>query len=250
MESKKTLIVSGCSFTAHDHNWPFILQELFDFNMINSAVPSQGNGLISRKIIHDTNQAGVGWANIAPINTEDIVVGVMWSAIDRSERYISHDDMYVGPPFQSYNPTNVTEYKWDGWRLMLPDWQDSQDCRLQYRVFNHVISSTVYTLEHILRVQWYLKRLNIKYFMSTMQKLFDPELVKIREISYLYNMVDWEKFLPVEGCLEWVQDNYKLEGFDPPKEDGFQDLHPTRFGHEKFTEEIILPYLKQNDIIL
>ena len=49
MESKKTLIVSGCSFTAHDHNWPIILQELFDFNMINSAVPSQGNGLIQEK---------------------------------------------------------------------------------------------------------------------------------------------------------------------------------------------------------
>lgn len=86
--------------------------------------------------------------------------------------------------------------------------------------------------------------------MSTMKKLFEPELLKHREISYLYNMVNWEKFLPVEGCIEWVQDNYKLEGFDPPKEDGFQDLHPTRFGHEKFTEEIILPYFKQNDIIL
>lgn len=103
MESKKTLILSGCSFTAHGHNWPTVLQELFDFNMISSAVPSQGNGLISRKIIHDINQA-----IIKPLNTEDIVVGVMWSAIDRSERYISHDDMYVGPPFQSYNPTNVT----------------------------------------------------------------------------------------------------------------------------------------------
>ena len=85
--------------------------------------------------------------------------------------------------------------------------------------------------------------------MSTMQKLFDPELVKIREISYLYNMVDWEKFLPVEGCLEWVQDNYNQEGFGPPV-NGFHDSHPTRFGHEKFTEEIILPYLEQNHIIL
>ena len=244
MEHKKTLVVSGCSFTAHPHNWPYILKESHGFDVINYGEASQGNGLISRKLIYGINKL------INSPGTEDLLVGIMWSAIDRSERYIDAGDMYVGPPFLSYNPTYVLEnYKWAGWRMMSPQWTKSEDCMLHYKTFNHPISSMVYTIEHILRVQWYLGKLGINYFMTSMQEIFHDSLINNAEIRYLYDMIDHTKFLPVKGCQDWVIDNYKLEGFNPPNANGVIDLHPNKCGHQKFTEQVIIPHLQARNLI-
>jgi len=246
MEDKKTLISSGCSFTAHSHNWPYILEESYGFNLINCAEASQGNGLISRKLIHKLNKL------VEYPNPKNLIVGVMWSAIDRGERYIEPGDMYVGPPFLNHNPTRVSEDShWSGWRMMSPQWDKSEDCIQYYKIFNHPISSIVHTIEHILRVQWYLEKMKINYFMSTMQHIFYDDLINNAEVRYLYDMIDHTKFLPVKGCHDWVKDNYKAEGFLPPdpKWDGRIDMHPTRFGHERFTEEIIVPHLKERNLI-
>ena len=252
MEEKKTLVVSGCSFTAHSHNWPYILRELYDFEVINCAEASQGNGLISRKLIYKLNQLEKNFG------TKNLLVGVMWSAIDRSERYVDSGDMYVGPPFLKYNPTYVLDnYDWAGWRMMCPQWTKAEDCIQQYKIFNHPLSSMVYTIEHILRVQWYLEKKGISYFMSSMQDIWDityPErpnefLINNAEVRYLYDMIDHTKFLPVKGCQDWVLENCKEEGFNLPDSQGRIDLHPNKAGHLRFTENVILPHLKERNLI-
>jgi hypothetical protein len=50
--SKKLLIASGCSFTDSGFAWPYQLTKKCDFNIDNLALPSQGNGIISRKLIN------------------------------------------------------------------------------------------------------------------------------------------------------------------------------------------------------
>ena len=252
MNEKKTLVVSGCSFTAHSHNWPYILKESHGFEVINCAEASQGNGLISRKLIYKLNQLE------STFETKNLLVGVMWSAIDRSERYIDNGDMYVGPPFLDYNPTYVLEnYKWSGWRMISPQWTEAEDCIQYYKIFNHPISSMIYTIENILRVQWYLEKKGINYFMSFMQDIWgttpvekqDELLINNAEVRYLYNMIDHTKFLPVNGCQNWVLENYKRDGFNPPDSKGRIDLHPNLFGHQRFTEEVIIPHLKEKNLI-
>lgn len=242
ISKKKLLITSGCSFTNSFYAWPYQLNKRYGFDLENTATPSQGNGLISRKLIYKINQIS---------NLDDVIVGVMWSGIDRTERYIEPSgDFYFKPdgPIHDKVTSVVPEHK--NWRLMMPDWVKNEDCKLHYEVFNNVISSKVYTIEHILRTQWFLEKHNIKYFMSTYMDIFkDKNSNNHPDVKYLYDMIDFSKFLPVSGCFEWVLENYPKEFREFNKNGKIIDHHPTELGQIKFTDEVIIPYLKEKNII-
>jgi hypothetical protein len=93
--------------------------------------------------------------------------------------------------------------------------------------------------------------------MSTMQDIWDitypgrPNefLIDNAEVRYLYDMIDHTKFLPVKGCQNWVLENHKAEGFNPADSEGNIDLHPNKAGHLRFTEQVILPHLKERNLI-
>jgi hypothetical protein len=240
--TKKLLITSGCSFTDPSFAWPYQLSKRHNFNVENVALPSQGNGLISRKLINILEKYTINY------HSDDIIVGVMWSGMNRYERIIESGDEYVGPPYLEQNPTWVV-YN-DGtkgrWRIMSHEWTKSEDCSVHYEIFNNQISSMVQTIEHILRTQWYLDICNIKYFMSTFMNIFsDEKIMNHPEVKYLYEMVDFSKFLPIEGFYEWNRKNYPVDGFNDLK----LDWHPNEFGNVKLTEEIIIPHLIKNNII-
>lgn len=238
--SKKLLITSGCSFTDPNFAWPTQLSKKCDLDLINVALASQGNGLISRKLLHKLENLPHTYPS------DEIIVGVMWSGISRYERFINSGDEYVGPPYLAYNPTSVVTKDERNWRLMSHEWVKSEDCRIYYGTFHSIISSTVQTLEHILRTQWYLDICGIPYFMSTFMDIFsDLEIMNHPEVKYLYDMVDFSKFLPVEGFFEWNKKHYEEDGFD----DLQNDWHPNEFGNVKFTEEVIFPHLIKNNII-
>ena len=240
--TKKLLVTSGCSFTDSGHAWPYQLAKKCDFIIDNIALPSQGNGIISRKLINTIEHYPI------PYPSDDIIVGVMWSGINRYERIIESGDEYVGPPYLEQNPTwGVYQDKTKGrWRIMSDKWTKSEDCSIYYEIFSNEISSMVQTLEHILRTQWYLEFCNIKYFMSTFMNIFsDEKIMNHPEVKYLYEMVDSSKFLPIEGFYEWNKEHYSVEGFDDIK----LNWHPNEFGNVKLTEEIIIPHLIKNNII-
>jgi hypothetical protein len=170
----------------------------------------------------------------------------MWSGIDRFERIIESGDQYVGAPYLDYNPTWVTTPEERRWRIMNHEWTKSEDCMVHYGVFNNLISSTIQTLEHILRIQWYSEICNIKYFMSSYTNIFsDKEVINHPEVKYLYDMVNFSNFLPIEGFYEWNKKNYPLDGFD----DINKDWHPNEFGNIKLTNDVIIPHLIKNKII-
>jgi len=238
--TKKLFVTSGCSFTDPSFAWPYQVAKKFDFDIKNVATPSQGNGLISRKLLYILENLPFNYPS------EDIIVGVMWSGINRHERFIESGDEYIGPPYLSYNPTSITLHNERNWRMMSYEWIKSEDCTVYYGTFNNVISSTVQTLEHILRVQWYLDICGIKYFMSTFMDIFsDEKTMNHPEVKYLYDMIDFSKFLPIKGFYEWNKENYTKEGFD----DIDLDWHPNEFGNIRLTEEIITPHLIENNIV-
>ena len=129
---------------------------------------------------------------------------------------------------------------------MSHEWTKSEDCVIHYSTFNNTISSTVQTLEHILRVQWYLETCNITYFMSLYMDIFsDEKIMNHPEVKYLYDMVNFDTFLPIRGFFEWNKDHYPIQGFNDLR----FDLHPNEFGNIKFTDEVIIPHLIKNKII-
>ena len=78
----------------------------------------------------------------------------------------------------------------------------------------------------------------------------DKVLTENREVDHLFKMINFDKFLPIKGCYEWVLEHYKdKNGFPQADENGYVGKHPSSFGHRKFSEEVIIPYLKEKNLI-
>ena len=215
---------------------------------MNKGMASQGNGLISRKVISGLDEL------LKTYKKEEILVGIMWSGVSRHEYYtedttdIKTLGFFRDNQTDIKNPTDVIEGKFN-WRILNIGW-NSTEVKSYYELFHNDISSMVLTIEHILRVQWYLDSLGIDYFMSTYLDIFKwTHLLNHPEVEPLFSKINFEKFLPIEGCMEWVQNNYDELGMPGLDKHGNQGLHPTPFGHEKFTEEVIVPHLGGHDII-
>lgn len=245
--SKKILVTSGCSFTFEDWNWQGNLSRTLGLELKNTGMSSQGNGLISRKLIHSITEA------LKTYNSEEILVGVMWSGVDRHEFYSSHSIKNINWGWENAkdndprvkNPTEVISGL-PNWYIVNHHWQNPEST-LFYSNYQDHISSMVYTIEHILRIQMFLEKNKIDYFMSTYLDIFsDEKVINHPEIKYLYDLIDFNHFLPVKGCYEWVKENYGISGgFNDPDDNGYIGIHPTSFGHEKFTEEVIVPFLNK-----
>lgn len=239
------LITSGCSFSdTHPHNkaWPSYLSEsLNDCQSVHLGMTSQGNGLISRKLIHKIIDL------LKDNSTSDLLVGIMWSGINRHDFYNNDthtykpaklarkDNLYIENPTGFVNDTKK-------WIIFNNTWTDIPECNIYYRFFENAIWSQILTVEHVLRTQWFLEKHNIKYFMTTYtNKVFDKEYVSHPEVEYLYKQVNFDNFLPVEGEFEWCinHSNLKIQ----------ENLHPSSEQHELFTEQVIIPFLKEKQYI-
>ena len=72
--------------------------------------------------------------------------------------------------------------------------------------------------------------------MSTYTK----EVLELRDnpnLDHLYEQIDFDNFLPVEGEYEWALNECKLPWTSP-------DYHPSIEQHDEFTKQIILPFVK------
>jgi len=238
----KTLVTGGCSFSEcispWIDTWPrHLARALPDYQHISTAMGSQGNGLISRRIIYQITQL------LKTINAKDILVGIMWSSPVRHDFY-SIDELELEPhDGWIENPTRFVDNTTGGWVIVNPGWRNQYAVQHYGNFYNHT-GSLVYTYEHILRTQWFLKLHDIRYFMSTYtDKIFPPDSINHTEVRYLYDQIDHSKFLPVGGEYEWCRDRSGLP--IPGERQG--DLHPSTEQHGEFTHRVILPFLK--DII-
>jgi len=242
MENKKTLIASGCSFTFEPWNWPsFVCNEL-DYNLVNVGMASQGNGLIAKKAIYQVDKL------LKTHKPEDIIVATMWSGVDRHDFYTDDSTRISNVNGWIENPTNVVDGR-KNWIITNYMW-DIPQAKLWYENLHTYVGAMLMTVQNILMVQWYLERKGIKYFMSSYMDIFHANgadtLISHPEVKYLYEMIDFNKFLPVSGCHEWVNEHYSEEGFNAPDSQGNRGIHPTKFGHIKFAEEVVVPFIKSN----
>jgi hypothetical protein len=219
----KILVTGGCSFSQvldphytleQGGTWPHNLK-LLAFNdsiHIATGLEGQGNGLISRKIIKEVSTL------LETTDAKEILVGVMWSGPDRYERYVGND-----------------------WQIL---YHSDPEHRFYYTKIHSRIGSLIVTCEHILRLQWFLKLHNINYFMTTYTSEVLPSICQIhQQIKYLYDQIDQSHFLPVIGEYEWCRD---YSGITFPVKD---DFHPGFRQHRAFTEQIIIPFLKEKNYI-
>jgi hypothetical protein len=237
----KFFIASGCSFTAN-RCWPYHLNSNLKFqDYVNYGLISSGNGRISRSIIYGVDKA------LRTYQPEDILVGIMWSSFSRHDIFKENvDESKIWQHSNGVNPTNFVDGADKNWILIHSGQEDTYSTNY-YKYFYDDINDIILTLEHILRVQWYLGSKGIKYFMTTFSKGVLPNEKEKNNVNvrYLYDMVDWSKFLPIPSCLEWVE-NCSVAMEPRELQVAFEFRHPSDQQHRLFAEDVIAPYVKEN----
>jgi hypothetical protein len=238
------LITGGCSVSVVSPDWPrrtwawHLGQELASRQQVHTARPAQGNGLISRQIIYTVLQH----LNNTP--AEGIRVAVIWSGPSRHEFYTENteiDDQYhVGVTGAS----SFVNGGYGRWVLLNHHWTNDSS-KMFYRYMHDGAGSMISTCEHILRTQWFLQQHGIKYWMSTLSsEVFDARWNEHPDIAYLRDAIDFDKFLPIEhGIYEWARDHSGLEY------DASDLCHPTTEQNHRFTQQVILPFMRAKDMV-
>jgi hypothetical protein len=178
--------------------------------------------------------------------TDELLVGIMWSGHNRYE--IFNED----PSLLDYNNVaikNPVGFVKENWILLNHHWDDKCSINYYKNFYDH-IGLHINTLEHILRVQWFLEKHNIRYFMTSFAPMTFPEKNSLDDpnLKYLYDMIDWNNFLPVKSCMEWCVEESNVPG----RNDAMHHLssrHPSKEQHEAFTERVIIPHLKNKGLI-
>ena len=230
MNQTKVLLTGGCSFSdairPGTDTWPIHLSNyLKEYKHVHTGMGSQGNGLISRKILYNLLDI------LESHSPADVLVGIMWSSPERYEHFSNDYQVGVMQNFRE-NPTNFTGGQ-GAWKHLTPNLEDDLSS-MYYKYWQNELLSLVQTYEHILRVQWFLKLHNIKYFMTFAFNVFKNHTNP--ECKYLYNEIDWTRFLPVNSQLHWCKLNSNYEFLDAK--------HPSSEQHLEFTQQVILPFLK------
>lgn len=232
----KVLITGGCSFSECISPWidtwaKHLAVQLNDYQHISTGFGSQGNGLISRRIIYQLTET------LKHVPAEDILVGIMWSGPDRHDFYY-HDMPELVQQHTMGNPVKFIPESNNNWVILNHNF-NLDIAKLYYTNLHNHVGALIYTYEHILRTQWFLKLNNIKYFMTSYTgQVFPKEFIDHIDVKHLYDQIDFNHFLPVIGEYEWVLEHSK---YSFPNEG---DPHPGSNQHYEFTQQVILPFLK------
>jgi len=236
------LVTGGCSFSDVSSSyttWPTWLQQrlnLADTQHHATGIGAVGNGIISRQILFKVQELLKNGTT-----PEEILVGIMWSGCDRHEIYKSKRILFKeNIDYWAENPVHMPKNDTGSWIVLAHHWKHVFN-KPYYKIAYDDIYSIIQSLEHVLRVQNFLEKHNIKYFMSTyMDKKVSLGLGRTDKpvVEAMIEMIDWDKFLPVDGEYEWCKEYCYWEPEDK------NDQHPPSYQHMEFVDNIILPYVK------
>lgn len=245
--SNKVLVTAGCSFSecinwdvnhnSENRTWPIFLRERMPgVEHHSEAMGSQGNGLISRRIQYRVSQL------LKTHAAEDLLVGIMWTGRDRFEFYFEQPiEFTTNMDGWIENPTRVADNAPGGWVICNPHWTHPHNAPW-YRHYHNEVAAQIYTLEHIVNTQHFLNLHSIKYFMTTASdNTFNDYYKNNTNCSWLWEQVDWTKWLPIKNEHNWVKETCPIPGVN--------NFHPRPEQHEKFVDQVILPWLTEHNII-
>jgi len=252
MKNKKILVAGGCSFTFEDWNWPGYVASNYGLTVHNVGMGSMGNRLISRRTIAKTEQL------LQQYKPEEIIVGVMWSGLDRMDTWVAHDDIPTPDETAKLgyyeNPVHISDENYKQFWMMNMHWSDSKSLA-KYKTTNEV-DNLISTITDILFTQYYLKSKGIDYFMTTYLSIFtgngywkeEDSPLTIPDAKFFYEMIDQSKFLK-ENCNDWCWANQNEPGHYVWRENDDDDHpvgHPVPLGHQKYAENIIIPFIDKH----
>ena len=230
----KNLLTFGCSFTDSDDelisapnetpikyrephtSWSVELARLTDSNPICKGKGAVGNFYITNRI-YDTVD-----------DSDNSVVIVMWSGIDRVDIAVSKREFYY------FDKQNIRDNWLHSGGKILFDNSKTKDryWHNYYRTYHTEEDSYTQTLQHIIGAQEFLSNRKIPYLFLTYKDIFTGRKRIYERAKNLENHINWDKFhFPngkFGGEFEWVKDNNLTWA-----EDG---VHPSSESHRKFAE--------------
>ena len=275
----KVLMTAGCSFSECESEWidtwPRHLAKNFT-NHISLGRGSVGNGYISRAVIHEVSRTNPdvvaimwsGWdridlrleqleyKNTDAENQYNIRKGNDWPAYPVTWDQLSIDiqseiqtqfpnlKLLLKNPAHNLRQGFSDKQYWTNISMLLDSGLDSKKYgKAYFTLYSDNISKQIYSLEHILRTQWFLESKKVPYFMMSMNN--DVLNLQITdETAHLINMLDRSKFIDCPGMIEWTMKNFGKKGF--PK---YPDMHPGTQQHNEFTQKVILPYMENKCLL-
>jgi len=209
---------------------------------------SQGNGLISRNAMH---KIITSLDNYKP---QDILVGIMWSHSNRFDYRCENPNLLSFGNQNKHgwmtNPLNFVEGAPKNWVIGNLHW-NSIEFNTYLKFFHSDIGAAVLSLEHILRLQYFLKFHNIPYFFTnfTDNNIVNKHLENNPEVSYLFKQLDYNNYLPVTSEHRWVCENAQdKEEYIKEHKDVIW-IHPKTHHHKEFVDGVIYPWLKVKNYI-
>ena len=229
------LVSSGCSFSDdRAKTWPEFLADKLGVRHTQLASGALGNGLISRKLIHEVS---------ITTDKDHLLVGVMWSGPDRLDAYTEDPD-FSSRDDHNHSWRGQTVFPSDdpgGWVQMYPGWPNLYSVEY-YKTYSNTTWNTIQTYEHIMRTQMFLEKHNVKYFMMP----YMDHVLELEDshpsLRHLWDEINFDTFVTTQGCLEWV-----IEHFGPLKEG---QSHPNDLQHKTYVDEVVWPYLVEKNLIL
>ncbi len=261
------LITSGCSFSTY--TWTkFIEKKYKDYNpnlvVEHVALPSQGQELIQKKAslaIMEALEKGY--------DSSQILVLVMWSGTDRKSWYIDNIDTIDGivhnwkTNFESgwyrqfydlKNKSNASkivttksnarvEYNPEGgWYITNGPTIGEIDFVKQFYMFSREAGGIGFvheSIENIIFLQNLCKIKNINFVQQFYMDVVFEDIVKNRDhqaINYLYKQLDHDTMI-TQGMYDYLKTNKEYFTSD--------NFHPNDLGSETYTNNILIPFLKQ-----
>jgi hypothetical protein len=234
----KALVTAGCSFSNGSDTWPIFLKNSLNLKHIHFSRVSGGNGLISRGAIVQVNKV------LKQFKPEEILTVIMWSGASRYEFYQTNLDTELITTSNTINPVNILDETDKNWFIVNHHWTDFYSKQF-YKNFYDDTKAYIDTIENILRTQWFLDKHNINYVMTTFSKGVLPNADDINDsyLKYVYNMIDWTKFINVKSCMEWcIQSGVTGHNDDVLP---LELRHPSKEQHEAFVQQVILPFINK-----
>ena len=268
---KKTLVTGGCSFSV-DGCWPTQLAYGLDMEYMIAGQSGAGNEFImTATLFNISNLLAEGK------DPEDLLVGVMWSGADRiTHHFIDAEENRLGDcagawgkisdesgDYITFAPSQVKQSRQDI-NTGKNRYADLGDFILN-ELYATDVQRVLHTLKSIFTLQEYLKRHEIQYFFmrytedAFLQWIFDRDDTPSSglgwehdDIKWWVKLIDWDKFIE-GGMYQWCYDHAdrpfveeKKFGWEPTRN---SPQHPSHPQHQQYTEQVIIPYLKENGYV-
>jgi hypothetical protein len=254
----KKLIVSGCSFTVNDfagpaasqrHSWAHFLAEKYNLELVNLAMAGAGNKHIADSLILYLEQNS--------LDITEVLIGVMWSGISRTEWMISFPDQRYSK-YHRYDYTNAVSRVESNHIL--------NDHGLSRELVNHdpdlAMIEIAYSrgdqarhLQGLLSMVYLNSYLISKGYTFFQTHFFDPDGDKKQsgELNGSRYADAYDRFgiaRPATGVLNFAPDQFLGNwAVNQNLIWGSNDHHPTIPGHRLWTETVLIPQLIQQKLL-